>query len=156
MRPVKHVPDSINVGDLLRELRSEQQHIAIVTDEYGGTHGMVTIEDILEEIFGEIQDEHDTEERRLVRIAANTYIVDARMALDEATAALGLDIQDDTVETVGGWITHVAGHIPVKGEVLTAEGVRVTVLDAEETHVSRLRVELTGHPEAQDEPETQR
>jgi len=148
VRPVKHVPDSINVGDLLRELRTDQQHIAIVTDEYGGTDGMITIEDILEEIFGDIQDEHDVEEKRLVRIAANTYIVDARIPLDEAAEALALDITDDTVETVGGWITHLAGHIPVKGEVLEAEGVRVTVLDAEETHVSRLRMELTGRPEA--------
>jgi len=143
MRPVKHVPDSIKIGDLLREMLAEQHHIALVTDEYGGTDGLITVEDILEEIFGDIQDEHDSEERQLIQVGENSFVVDARLPLHELNERTGLSLHADGVETFGGWVTTQAGHIPVKAEVIEVEGLRATVLDAGVTHVSKIRLEIT-------------
>ena len=147
MRPVKHVPDSIKIGDLLREMLAEQHHIALVTDEYGGTDGLITVEDILEEIFGDIQDEHDSEERQLIQVGENTFVVDARLPLNELNERTGLALQAEGVETFGGWVTAEAGHIPVKAEVIETEGMRATILDASVTHVSKIRLEILHGPE---------
>ena len=151
LRPVKHVPDSIKIGDLLREMLAEQHHIALVADEYGGTDGLITVEDILEEIFGDIQDEHDSEERQLIQVGENTFVVEARLPLGELNERTGLGLQADGVETFGGWVTAQAGHIPVKAEVIEAEGVRATVLDASVTHVSKIRLEILPPPGEENE-----
>lgn len=144
--PVMHVPDSIRVKDLFREMKKVKQHIAIVTDEYGGTDGLITMEDILEEIFGEIQDEYDHEVSRIHKVGPNAYVVDARLALEEVADATGIAVEDDTVETVGGWIMHVAGRIPAQGEVIQHERFRITILAAAPTHVSRVRLEILSEP----------
>lgn len=139
---VMHVPDSIKLNDLFHELKRRQQHMAILTDEYGGTHGLITLEDILEEIFGEIQDEHDSDEGRVYQVAPNAYVIDARVSLEDASAAVGVAIEDDEVETIGGWVMRVAGRIPTQGEVIRYERFRLTILEGSPRHVAKLRLEL--------------
>jgi len=142
LKEVRHVPDTMKVGDLLSEFKNRKQHMAIVTDEYGGTDGLVTIEDILEEIFGEIQDEYDNEESPIHKLGPNAYVVDARMPLEEVAKAIGAPIEDDEVETIGGWLMHLAGCIPAQGQVIEHGRFRMTVLAGGASHVSRIRMEL--------------
>lgn len=142
VRDVIHVPDTLKVDDLFRALKAAKQHLAIVTDEYGGTDGLVTIEDILEEIFGEIHDEYDPEERPIQKVGPNAYAADALMTLDEVSEAIGVDILDDEVETLGGWLAHVAGHIPAPGQVIAHGRFQMTVLDGSARHVAKIRIEV--------------
>jgi putative hemolysin len=147
IKEVRHVPDTMRVGDLLRELKRSKRHLAIVTDEYGGTDGLVTMEDILEEIFGEIQDEHDTEESPIHKLGPNAYVVDARTSLEQVSETLGVHIEDEEVETVGGWLMHIAGHIPLQGQVIEHGQFRITVLAGSPNALSRIRLELLPeHP----------
>jgi len=141
---VKHVPDSMRVDDLLKYLRESQVHMAIVHDEYGGTHGLATLEDILEEIFGEIQDEHDIEERRMTAVGKNAFVIDARIPLVEAAEFMNVIIDDEEVDSVGGWLMHAAGRIPHQGEIVEHDGYRITVLEGGANSVSRIRVDITG------------
>ncbi len=146
VRAVMHVPDTLKVGDLLQALKDSQHHMAIVTDEYGGTDGLVTLEDILEEIFGEIQDEYDREESPIQKVGTNAYTVDALMPLDEVAESINVPMSDEEVETIGGWLMHVAGHIPAQGKVITHGRLRMTVLDGSASHVAKIRLEVL--PEA--------
>ena len=139
---IPHVPDTVNLDDLFQTLKQSKQHMAIVTDEYGGTDGLITIEDILEEIFGEIQDEHDEEESPLVQVGPNAYIVDARMPVEDMAKALNAMIEDEEIDTVGGWLMHVAGRIPAQGEVVQAPGFRMTVLEGGPSYVAKVRLDL--------------
>jgi putative hemolysin len=142
VEPVMHVPDTMKLDDLFKSLTRQQQHMAIVTDEYGGTDGLITLEDILEEIFGEIQDEHDKEESRIYQVSPNAYVVDARLALEEASQVLGIEVKDEEVETVGGWVMRVAGRIPAQGEVIMTEQFRLTVLEGGTNYVGKIRMEV--------------
>ena len=142
VKEVVYVPDTVNVGELFRSMKDSKQYLAIVTDEYGGTDGLITIEDILEEIFGEIQDEHDHEESPIHKLGPNAYAVDARMSLEEVSDALGMPIEDDEVETIGGWLTHIAGRIPSPGQVVEQGRYRMTVLDGKSSHIIRIRLEV--------------
>ena len=144
---VLHVPDTMRLDDLLETLKREKQHLAVVVDEYGGTDGIVTIEDILEEIFGDIQDEHDTEASQIQQVGPRSYVVDARTYLEDASNALGVLLASEEVETVGGWVMHVAGRIPVIGEVFHEHGIRVTILDATVNAIVRVRLELEDERE---------
>jgi CBS domain containing-hemolysin-like protein len=146
LRDVMHVPDTMKVDDLLKALRAGKQHMAIVTDEYGGTDGLVTLEDILEEIFGEIQDEYDQEERQLHKVGPNAYVVDARMALEMLSESIGVELKDEEVETVGGWVMHLSGRIPKQGQVIEQDHFRITVLAAAATRVNKIRLELKAGP----------
>ncbi|MDQ1255965.1 MAG: HlyC/CorC family transporter [Candidatus Hydrogenedentes bacterium] len=146
LRDVKHVPDTLRVNDLLEILKSAKQHVAIVTDEYGGTDGLVTVEDIIEEIFGEIQDEYDREENPIYKVGPNAYVVDALAPLYAAADFIGVPIHDEDVETVGGWLMHVAGRIPAQGEVIRADRFQITVLDGTVNHIVKVRLEVL--PEA--------
>lgn len=144
VREVVHVPDTTPVDDLLELLKKGNQHMAIVTDEYGGTDGLVTLEDALEEIFGEIHDEYDREEHLFQRIGDNAYVVDGRMALDDLAEAMDVDFANQEVETVSGWVMHTAGRIPVQGEIFTHDRYKITVLASSRTHISRIRLEILG------------
>jgi CBS domain containing-hemolysin-like protein len=117
MRPATFVPDSKPVDELLREMQAERNHVAIVVDEYGGTAGLVTIEDILEEIVGEITDEYDRELPRVDEISEGTYRVTARLPVDELGELFGvaLESDDDDVETVGGLLAQALGRVPIPG-----------------------------------------
>ncbi len=143
VREVMHVPDTMKLDDLLQAMRHNRQSMAVVTDEFGGTDGILCIEDILEEIFGEIHDEYDVQPQQWRRIGPNAWVIDARMSLDECAEALSLEIQDGEVETVGGWITHVAGRIPARGEVIQHGPFQITVLEGSPTHVSSIRLEAS-------------
>ncbi len=147
MRPPLFVPRTKPLRDLLREFRIQQVHMAVVLDEYGGTSGLVTTEDIIEEIVGDIADEYERPAlRELKRIDERTVEVDARMKLSELNRELSLQLPEDgDFQTLGGFVIATMGIIPVKGERVEYEGVAITVLDAEPRRVKKLRLEL---PEA--------
>lgn len=151
--PALHVPDTTKVDDLLELFKDSSQHLAIVTDEYGGTDGLISLEDILEEIFGEIHDEYDREENLFQRIGHNAFVVDGRLPLTDLAERANLVLDDEEVETVGGWVMHIAGRIPVQGEVIHHDGFKVTVLAGGRNFVSRVRVEVIEGP-ADGEKET--
>ena len=144
MRPVYYVPDSKPVDDLLREMQAAQRHVAVVVDEYGGTAGLVTIEDILEELVGEISDEHEPiSPSTFRRLDDRTADVDARIYLGDLNRLLGLDLPDDAgYETLGGFVSVTSGHIPPAGHSFEHEGVRYTVTSAEPQKVNRVKIEL--------------
>jgi CBS domain containing-hemolysin-like protein len=113
MRPAAFVPESKPVDELLREMQAHRSHLAIVIDEYGGTAGLVTIEDILEEIVGEITDEYDDEQPPIEQLDADTARVTARLALEDLGELFGLQLRvGDDVETVGGWLAQALGRVP--------------------------------------------
>ncbi len=151
IKPVLHVPDTMKVDDLFQEMKREQHHMAIVTDEYGGTDGLVTIEDILEEIFGDIQDEHDREESQIHLVGPGAYVIDARAYLEDVSDAIGYELVDTEVETVGGWLMRVAGRIPMQGEVIAKGRLRATVLDGTTSGVNKIRLELLPEPKDVDD-----
>jgi putative hemolysin len=143
VREVMHVPDTIGVQDLFKAMKEQKQRLAIVTDEYGGTDGLITIEDILEEIFGEIQDEHDDEERPIQQVGPRAYVLDARLSIEEAADGIGATIADEDVETIGGWLMHIAGRIPAQGEVVHHGGFRITVLEGGVNYLTKLRIDVS-------------
>ena len=135
------IPETKYVSDLLREFQASKIHMAIVVDEYGGTSGIVTIEDLLEEIVGEIQDEYDSEEVPFKRIGEDTVDVDARFHIDELNRELGLELPEgDGFETLGGFVFSRLGKVPKAGERFRHGEVEFTVLDADERRINRLRV----------------
>jgi CBS domain containing-hemolysin-like protein len=115
-REAHFVPESKKVADLLREMQQEKFHIAMVTDEYGSVSGLVTIEDLLEELVGEITDEYDVEEPELEEIAAGVYRVDGKMGIDEVNEILDVELPDEEWDTVGGLMLGLMGSIPDEGE----------------------------------------
>ncbi len=144
MRKPYFVPETVVLNDLLREFKARKVHMAVVLDEYGGTSGVVTIEDVLEEIVGEIADEYDRAEPALMkRIDRKTAEVDGRLHIDDLNDTFGLDIpEDEDYDTVAGFIFSELGFIPTADETLEAGGARFTVLVADERKISKLRVEL--------------
>jgi CBS domain containing-hemolysin-like protein len=144
LRPAMFVPESKNVTELLKEMQAKKTHIAVVLDEYGGTAGLVTIEDIVEEIVGEIHDEYDPEEVILLRHAGNGVLeAHARTHIHRLNQALGGRIlpEDGDYETLGGFLLHQMGHIPSVNEHLAWDGVRFTILSSDERRIGRVRVE---------------
>jgi len=149
LRPATFVPETKTVRELLSDLLAAKVHIAIVADEYGGTSGLVTIEDIVEEIFGEIQDEYEPEEEGpapiVLDLESRSAEIDARMEIDDANDGLeplGIELPSDgDYDTVGGFVVVTLGRIPEPGEAFTREDVQVTVLEAEPTRVTRVRVQ---------------
>ena len=130
MRSVYFVPDSKPADDLLREMQQRRQHVAIVVDEYGGTAGMVTIEDILEEIVGEIEDEYDREQPRVEQVDDNTYRVTARLSIDDLAELFGVALEVEDVETVGGLLAAELGRVPIPGATVTCDGLVLTAESA--------------------------
>jgi len=126
MRPATYVPDSKPVDDLLREMQARQTHLAIVIDEYGGTAGLVTIEDILEEIVGEITDEYDQEQPTVEWLTPKTARVTSRLSVDELASLFGVTLEAEDVETVGGLLAQALGRVPIAGSSATVAGLRLT------------------------------
>jgi len=135
------VPETKPVEELLVEMR-ERTHIAIVADEYGGTAGLITLEDLLEEIVGDISDEYDREAPLVVEVGADRYRIDARLPVDDLNELLGTDF-DTEADSVGGLFTEVAGRIPTIGESVDIEGVRFTVTELQGTRICQLAVAPT-------------
>jgi CBS domain containing-hemolysin-like protein len=144
MRTPLFVPESMGVIDLLARMRAERTHLAIVIDEFGGTEGLVTIEDVVEEIVGDIEDEHDVEETGLlVRLDETTWDADARVELEELaeTVDARLTWEEDEVDTLGGLVFLLAGHIPAKGESVThPSGWVMEALDSDPKKILRVRL----------------
>ncbi len=115
MRPVRFVPEMKLVDDLLREMQAESSHIAVVIDEYGGVAGLVTIEDLLEELVGELQDEHDADLPEIEDLGEGTFRIPARMAVDELGDLFDMEIDDDDVDTAGGLLAKALGKVPIEG-----------------------------------------
>ncbi|WP_406296101.1 hemolysin family protein [Embleya sp. NBC_00888] len=125
MRPATFVPDSKPADDLLREMQADRTHMVVVVDEYGGTAGLVTIEDILEEIVGEITDEYDTESAPVEQLPDGAFRVTARLPVDELGELFGLELDDEDVETVGGLLAKALGRVPIPGAAAVVEGLRL-------------------------------
>ena len=126
MRPVMFMPESKPVDDLLAEMQRHQTHLAVIVDEYGGTAGIVTIEDIIEEIVGEIADEYDREDPEVEDLGDGRVRVDASMDIDDLAEAFGVDIDEDEVDTVGGLIGKTIGRVPILGSSCEVAGLRLT------------------------------
>ena len=143
MRPALFVPESQSVDDLLHELQRRKVHMAVVLDEYGGTAGLVTIEDLLEEIVGEIQDEFDEEEPMKVEISPGEVILDGRADIDELTELVEpvLELEDDEeYDTLGGFVYHRIGRVPVVGDAVVIEPFVITVIKVSGRRVGKVRV----------------
>jgi CBS domain containing-hemolysin-like protein len=144
LRTPLFIPESMGVIDLLARMRAERVHLAIVVDEFGGTEGLVTIEDVVEEIVGEIEDEHDIEEEGLLtRLDEGVWEADARVELEELaeTVDARLTWEEDEVDTLGGLVFLIAGHIPASGEsVVHPSGWRLETVDSDPRKILRVRL----------------
>ena len=143
VRPAAFVPETKTLDNQLRDFQSTPAHIAIVVDEFGGTSGLITREDILEEIVGEIRDEHDTETVPTIRRDGGRVWVDGRVSLDELSAALGTTISHEEVSTVGGLVYSVLGRVPRPGDELALDGYKVVVERVEQRRVTQVSFEKT-------------
>jgi hemolysin (HlyC) family protein len=145
LRPVLFAPPSMPALDLLVKMQSTRTHMALVIDEYGGTDGLASIEDVVEMIVGDIEDEHDDDETPKIEGGADgTFVADARASLDDVSEVLDRDLSDlvdaEDVDTLGGLVTSLAGHVPLRGETLTADGFQFEVLDADPRRVKRIKI----------------
>jgi magnesium and cobalt transporter len=138
------VPETKKIVQLLKELRGQRFHMAVVSDEYGGTSGLVTMEDIIEEIIGEIEDEYDRRDPRLIPLEEGKVEVDARLEIEELERHFDLEIEERDFESVGGFIIHLLGRVPKAGEKIYYRDLEITVLDADNRRVRRLRIEKTA------------
>lgn len=145
-RPILFVPPSMKLIDLLTKMQKTHIHMALVVDEYGGTDGLLTIEDLVEQIVGDIEDEHDMVEEVMMKEQSdgNLY-VDARLPIEELEDLLNIDFlndeQDDDVDTLGGLVFTLAGHIPQKGEVIEHQnGIRFEIIEGDSRHIEHILV----------------
>ncbi len=160
VRPAVYVPESKPVDDLLHEMQAQKRHIAIVVDEYGGTAGLVTMEDVVEEIVGEIQDEYDSEDPMVEDISTDgedAYRLDGRVSMDDLRDLFGLSDDDepdeDAYDTIGGFVVHRVGRIPLPGaEIAFRDDIALRVEAAEPRRVARV-VAVRPRPEAERESE---
>jgi CBS domain containing-hemolysin-like protein len=146
-RDVMFVPGAMPALDLLLKMQTTHQHLALVVDEYGGTDGLVTIEDLVEEIVGDIEDEHDVDEDLEIVPRGDGYVADARVNLEEFKERTGVDLEacieeadEEEVDTLGGVIVAMLGRVPVRGEIVTREGYEFEILEADPRRVKRLRI----------------
>ncbi len=148
LRPAHFVPETKRVADLMREMQSDKYHLAVVINEYGGTAGLVTLEDLIEELVGEIVDEFDVEEAPVEELAGGGLRVSARLPVDEVNELLDVKLPTGAWDTVGGLVFDLLGHVPVTGEVVTSEGLTLEV-----TRVTGRRIEqVTIEPVAATAP----
>jgi CBS domain containing-hemolysin-like protein len=150
LRPVLYVPRSMPAIDLLVRMQATRTHMALVIDEYGGTDGLVSIEDLVEMVVGDIEDEHDDATARMIVTGDNdTFIADARASLEEVTEALGIDLSGEDsaedIDTLGGLIVTLAGRVPTRGELIAGpDNLEFEVLDADPRRLKRLRIHRRG------------
>ncbi len=151
LRPAYFVPESKKIDELLRELQQSKVHMAIVVDEYGGTAGVVTIEDLLEEIVGDIQDEYDSEDPMVTRTTENEYSFDARISLDEVSKLVGVDLPTEESDTLGGFIFSQLGRVPTAGSQVVFGPLTFEVQSISGRRIQKVRVvrqpELVSAPE---------
>jgi len=140
MRPVYFVPESMKVKELLKEFQKRKQKMAIVVDEHGGIAGLVTMKDIVEEIVGEIRDEYDMEEEKIVALSSDEYLVSGDTEVEELEPILAEDLSDEEYLTVGGLVAHHLGRLPAKGEVFSLKNLRFEILDADQKKIIRVKI----------------
>ena len=143
LRPAYFVPETKNIDALFRELQINRQHLAILIDEYGGFSGIVTVEDIIEQIVGDIDDEFDEEDRIIEKIDDNTFIVDGNVYLDDLEEETGVELESETSETIGGFIIDLMGEIPkerVKYEPVRYEDYEFTILKVKDRRIEKIRI----------------
>jgi CBS domain containing-hemolysin-like protein len=144
VRSAKFIPESKEVSDLLRDMQEEKFHMAIVVDEYGGTAGLITLEDLLEELVGDIVDEFDVEEPTVERCADGSVLVSALFSVDDADELLGTDLPHGPWDTVGGLMLDLVGRVPDPGDSVDVDGFRLTAVDVRGRRINRVRIESTG------------
>ncbi|MBI4012225.1 MAG: HlyC/CorC family transporter [Candidatus Rokubacteria bacterium] len=140
LRPAYYVPETKRIDDLLREMQRQRIQLAVVVDEYGGSEGIVSVEDIVEEIVGEIEDEHERQPSTLTSLPDGSYLVAARMGIDELNEALEWDVPKKDYETVGGLILSALGRIPRPGEQVILGRYELSVVDADERRILKVKV----------------
>jgi magnesium and cobalt transporter len=149
LRPLLFVPPSMPLTVLLQKMQAERTHMALVIDEYGGVDGLITIEDLLEQVVGQIEDEHDTDEDLWHETKPGVWMVQARAQLDDLNTALGVDlreqVEDEDVDTLGGLVFLLLGRVPARGEVITLPaGHEIEVVEADPRRLKRLRLRLAS------------
>jgi magnesium and cobalt transporter len=148
LRPAVFIPESKRLNVLLKEFRSNRNHIAIVVDEYGGVAGMVTIEDVLEQIVGDIEDEYDFDETEdnIIRDANGRYRVKALTEIADFNDAMGTEFSDEEYSTIGGLVVSKFGHLPKRGEQITFDNLRFTALRADSRRLHSISVDMLEQP----------
>ena len=151
MRSAHLVPESKRVSDLLKEMQRRQAQTAIVVDEYGGTAGLVTVEDLIEEIVGEIRDEYDVESEAVTDEGSGVFVLSGKVSVDEVRDRLGVDIQQEGFETVGGYLLSHLGRMPYVGETFDVDALAMEVLEVERRRITKVRVRRrAGAPAAEE------
>jgi len=140
MRPAAFVPETKRVVDVLREFQQKRFQLAIVVDEYGGTAGLVTVEDVVEELVGEIRDEYDSEVEPIIQESEGAFVFSAKVAIGDLVERLAVEIEDGEFETVGGYVLARAGRVPSVGEHFTFDGLEVEILEAERRRIHKVRL----------------
>jgi CBS domain containing-hemolysin-like protein len=150
LRPAVVVPESKRVPELLKQFQRQQTQIAIVVDEYGGTAGLVTIEDLLEEIVGEIRDEYDVESEPVVDEGGGSFVFNGKVDIDEVVNRLNVQIEREGFETVGGYLLTHLGRVPAVGEQTDIDDLHVAVLDVERRRIHKVRITKRSPAEVAD------
>ena len=151
MRTPFFVPETKNLEELLQEFKRKHVHLAVVIDEYGGTSGLITIEDLLEQIVGDIQDEYDQEEALFTLNADGSITADARMPVEELEEHFGVEIERDNFDSIGGLIFHLTGKIPAIGDTITGAGLNLNIIDADERKIKKVWIMRIGSAERENE-----
>ena len=143
IRPVKFIPETKRIDKLFKEMQAKKYHIAIVIDEYGQTFGLVTMEDILEEIVGNIMDEHDDEDKEIVKSADGSYVTDGIVDLKDLEDILGIEFEKDEYETLNGFMVDMLDRIPSEGEtfIVEHEGYKFTTLEVDNNAIESVKIE---------------
>jgi len=155
MRAPYFIPETKNLEQLLQEFKRKRVHLAIVIDEYGGTSGLITIEDLLEQIVGDIQDEYDSEEVLFTVNSDGSITADARMPVDELEEFFAIQIERDKFDSVGGLIFHLIGRIPTNGEIVEGAGLQLTIIEADERKIIRVRIARIGSDGSNGHPDNE-
>jgi CBS domain containing-hemolysin-like protein len=150
MRPPYFIPESKNLEQLLQEFKRKRVHLAIVIDEYGGTSGLITIEDLLEEIVGDIQDEHDREESLLTVNPDGSITADGRLPVEELEEYFEIQIECDKFDSVGGLVFHLTGKIPAIGDIIVGAGLSLKILDADLRRIKKVAISLISSVPTED------
>lgn len=148
LRKPYYIPETKKTHLLLHELKQRKHHMAIVIDEYGGTSGLVTLEDLIEEIVGEIHDEHDTTKESIVELSDGYILIDGRIEIEVVEDYFGVEFQEGTYETLGGLILNTIKKIPVTGEVIKIDNFEMIIDSADERSIKKVRIRKTSDNEA--------
>jgi putative hemolysin len=154
IRPAYFVPETKNIDSLFRELQIGRQHLAILIDEYGGFSGIVSVEDIIEQIVGDIDDEFDEEDRIIEKIDEKTFVADGNVYLDDLEEETGVELESETSETIGGFIIDLMGEIPredTKYPPISYEDYDFTILAVKDRRIDKVRIEIRDREEKSDE-----